>query len=233
MDKERLLLFMKSRGCHMNSIRLIASGGNSNIYQATASQGLSYAIKQYSRVEAINNERLDREFTALTWMSEQGVATVPRALFKDENHHLGIYEWVSGNKVTNVARSDIDQLVIFLGDLKQKAHLSDSSSLAAAKDACLCANDVLSLIEGRFQRLCAVESEYVEVKAFVEQKCMRLYATLKQRLQSIYEDNHLDPHQDLSREHQTLSPSDYGFHNALCDQQGRLTFLDFEYFGLG
>ena len=29
----------------------------------------------------------------------------------------------------------------------------------------------------------------------------------------------------------SLSPSDFGFHNALLEADGRLTFVDFEYFG--
>ena len=35
----------------------------------------------------------------------------------------------------------------------------------------------------------------------------------------------------LEREQQTISPSDFGFHNALRRKNGALVFLDFEYFG--
>jgi hypothetical protein len=36
---------------------------------------------------------------------------------------------------------------------------------------------------------------------------------------------------NLSREKQTLSPSDFGFHNCLKGNDGSLTFIDFDYFG--
>ena len=36
---------------------------------------------------------------------------------------------------------------------------------------------------------------------------------------------------ELPGEQRTLSPSDFGFHNALRRPEGRLVFLDFEYFG--
>jgi len=35
----------------------------------------------------------------------------------------------------------------------------------------------------------------------------------------------------LAPQHRTLSPSDFGFHNALRDRSGHIVFLDFEYFG--
>jgi hypothetical protein len=37
--------------------------------------------------------------------------------------------------------------------------------------------------------------------------------------------------QELGWEQRTLSPSDFGFHNALRQRDGRMIFLDFEYFG--
>jgi thiamine kinase-like enzyme len=42
----------------------------------------------------------------------------------------------------------------------------------------------------------------------------------------------LDPAYDaLPPQHRTLSPSDFGFHNALRQPDGELVFIDFEYFG--
>ena len=37
--------------------------------------------------------------------------------------------------------------------------------------------------------------------------------------------------QELTQERRTLSPSDFGFHNALKQPDNRIIFLDFEYFG--
>jgi hypothetical protein len=36
---------------------------------------------------------------------------------------------------------------------------------------------------------------------------------------------------ELTQQQRSLVPSDFGFHNALRDEKGRLTFIDFEYFG--
>jgi thiamine kinase-like enzyme len=36
---------------------------------------------------------------------------------------------------------------------------------------------------------------------------------------------------ELKREERTLSPSDYGFHNSLKKDDGKIVFLDYEYFG--
>ena len=37
--------------------------------------------------------------------------------------------------------------------------------------------------------------------------------------------------QELLEQYRTLSPSDFGFHNALRTPAGTMVFLDFEYFG--
>ena len=39
------------------------------------------------------------------------------------------------------------------------------------------------------------------------------------------------PEPSLSLSNRCLSPSDFGFHNALIDEKGHATFLDFEYAG--
>ena len=41
----------------------------------------------------------------------------------------------------------------------------------------------------------------------------------------------LNPAGEPQRERQTLSPSDFGFHNSLSRPDGRPAFVDFEYFG--
>ena len=45
------------------------------------------------------------------------------------------------------------------------------------------------------------------------------------------EENGIACDEVIPKEYQTLSPSDFGFHNALRMADGRIVFLDFEYFG--
>ena len=42
---------------------------------------------------------------------------------------------------------------------------------------------------------------------------------------------HMSFERDIDSAERTLSPSDFGFHNALKRSDGRIVFLDFEYFG--
>jgi len=41
----------------------------------------------------------------------------------------------------------------------------------------------------------------------------------------------LNVDEPLAREHRCISPSDFGFHNALAEPNGNIRFLDFEYAG--
>ena len=70
----------------------------------------------------------------------------------------------------------------------------------------------------------------VEVKALelVEKQLLPLWLSLKERVLHEVEDDELAD--NLPTECRVLSPSDFGFHNAL-EHEGRLFFVDFEYAG--
>ncbi|MEM6797570.1 MAG: hypothetical protein AAF725_26620, partial [Acidobacteriota bacterium] len=52
-----------------------------------------------------------------------------------------------------------------------------------------------------------------------------------ERSRRLLEGAGVDPDAELDPQHRRLSPSDFGFHNALQDPEGRWSFVDFEYFG--
>jgi hypothetical protein len=54
---------------------------------------------------------------------------------------------------------------------------------------------------------------------------------VKDRANTLLRESRGDFDREIPGDQRTLSPSDYGFHNALRRPDGRLMFLDFEYFG--
>lgn len=199
----------------VDSAKQVFAGGNNVIYKSTK-DGKSYAIKRYSQQDS---ERLNREYCALQFLSEQGIRTVPSVHGCDKERQLGIYDWIDGKHVSDVTVEHIDQLIHFLSELKRLSKESGAKSLPLAKDACIKATDLTKLIDARFERLKNIEDEEAEVMRFVFQDCIKAYESLKPKSQGLVADN------------LTLSPSDYGFHNALEAADGKLTFIDFEYFG--
>ncbi|NBV85195.1 MAG: hypothetical protein EBS01_02770 [Verrucomicrobia bacterium] len=105
-----------------------------------------------------------------------------------------------------------------------------AANIAPAADACFSLDEHLALAERRVNRLLAAasNSENVEFTAFVNDE---LSARLGE-LSSLIRRSAVAPvDRPLEECHRILSPSDFGFHNALQDEQGRMWFLDFEYAG--
>jgi hypothetical protein len=58
------------------------------------------------------------------------------------------------------------------------------------------------------------------------------WAVVKSQLMAGARAASLSIDEPIGADERCLSPSDFGFHNALMDDEGHLTFLDFEYAGL-
>jgi hypothetical protein len=222
---------INAKGVSIETMEIVTGGGNNTIYKATDANGKHYAVKCYSHREAVENERLNREFSALAFLQAHNVTNVPCVHEKDLSEHFAIYDWIEGGRVKDVKQHHVDGLIDFLSQLKTLSLMSDAKKLESAKDACLSATDLLGLIQNRFDRLNHLESADTKVKQFVTHDCLQLYVQLEKNVQQIYQAHGVKLDHKIDLLHQTLSPSDYGFHNALETKAGELCFLDFEYFG--
>ena len=110
-------------------------------------------------------------------------------------------------------------------DLQARAEIGEAS------EACLSGPRILSQIERRYARLAAVKHDVPEFAAFFDGVLMPALARYEEAARESYHRLGLDLSRDLGAEFQTLIPSDMGAHNALRGADGRLHFLDFEYFG--
>jgi hypothetical protein len=70
-----------------------------------------------------------------------------------------------------------------------------------------------------------------ELFEFLDEELTPVVQTAVAAAQKVYADAGLNFDTDLSQTQWVLSPSDFGFHNALRRPNGRLAFIDFEYFG--
>jgi thiamine kinase-like enzyme len=146
-------------------------------------------------------KRLDVEFAASQFMWKHGIHCVPQPIAADEK--IAVYEFIEGSKPVPTA-TDIDAAVDFLFRLKGL-----TGDFPRAAEACFSVREIIANIESRFARLADVPE-------------LREFQPLFDRLRKI---------PDSPAEERMLSPSDFGFHNALRRPDGSLVFLDFEYFG--
>lgn len=211
----------------------IGGGRNSRVYRLDMGQGRSYALKAYFRHPGDTRDRLGVEFQALSFLWEQGLCCLPEPLALDREQGLGLYGFLAGERPLPPTDSEVDLAARFLVALKALDEAPGAEALPEASEATFSLQALLHNLQLRFDRLGAVDPAVARdsgLTAFLEADLRPAWERLGAECQQHYRQLGFGLEADLPREQRTLSPSDFGFHNALRGPSG-LVFLDFEYFG--
>ena len=203
-------------GTGVGRLERLPGGGNNRLYHLRAQDGRDFALKTYAR------DRLGAEFGGLDFLWSRGERRVPRPIAADATAGPALYDWIDGEAVTTPGPTDLATAVDFVAALRRAGEAPEARALPLASEACLSGREVLRQIAGRRTRLGAVGDP--ALRRFLLDRFDPLHARLVGRLP-------LDPEPEILPETRLLSPSDFGFHNALRRPDDALVFLDFEYFG--
>ena len=224
-------------GIAVHSAQRIGGSGNNRVYSLEYGNSRKGVAKFYFCHPADKRDRLHAEFSSLSFLWEQGMADIPQPIAVNREESCAIYGFIEGKKITpaDTTNEDIVRAVDFLGRLKNLNHLAArSQNMPAASDACFSIQAILANVEGRlnrFQGLEHDEPEYCELGSFLQDDFKPFLSVLAKWAREQCAQSGISFDREISQEQKTLSPSDFGFHNALRAPDGRIVFLDFEYFG--
>lgn len=229
-----LLLEKSGLSSSIQSLTPCASGGNNRTYRLETANGV-YALKQYFRQAADKRDRLASEYAFLAYANSVAEGMVPRHYAMDSTTGLALYEFVQGQplQAAQLSTTDIASAAAFFRALNQPELQERASHLPHASEACFSIREHLNLIDARIAGLQQITPEQEEDKLAVQRiedlavrwKAVAANVKVTARVDKI------DIAQPLAPEQCCVSPSDFGFHNALRLADGRLCFLDFEYAG--
>jgi hypothetical protein len=200
----------------------VSRGGNNRLYRVVTADRV-LALKSYPCPDDDARDRLGTEYDALSFLHTLGEDAVPAPVAISRPMRAALYRWIDGEPITAPVAGDIDAALAFLHRVHGYRQSGAASALPLASEACLSAAELLRQISVREQRLRGLVSCDRGLDDFLQR-----FAVLRSRL---FESVGRGSEDELSLEFRTLSPSDFGFHNALRDRGGRVVFLDFEYFG--
>jgi hypothetical protein len=214
----------------VSALERVGQGRNSRVYRVSCRSG-DYAAKFYFQKTADGRDRLRAEYGALQFLWDAGVRCIARPVRADPERQIALYEFVNGAaiEIQSVSGGDLNQLIGFAATLRRIADSEASQAAGAAAEAFFSIRGVVANIEARIHRLEALEitsSGYDALRRFLRVAFVPIFSDACRRAQSM---GGSDP--ELEHRYRTLSPSDFGFHNALRMSDGSLVFLDFEYFG--
>ncbi len=215
-------------GRQVTAVEELGGGRNSRVFRVDLDLTEPVAVKVYARPD-----RLGVEFSALEFLWSHGVRIIPKPLTADPELGCAAYQFIVGERVlpTDVSDGDIDAAVSFLGALRDLGQCPDSQTLPPASEACLTLEGIFGSIEQRLDRFASLPSKgepWRSLHRFLSEDFLPELAAV--RRWSEERDRNLWDN-PLPADRKTLSPSDFGFHNALRQQDGTLVFLDFEHFG--
>jgi hypothetical protein len=206
----------------------IEGGRNSRVYRLTTPSGV-YAFKTYFRHASDSRDRMETEFEGLAFLWQNGERAIPRPVASAAGESCAIYEWIEGPRIASldVGEADIRSATAFLGRLAALKACPGVESLRPASEACFSAAALTACLHARMEPLLA-KSDHHELSGFVQEELAPAVRSICARSRELLGAAFAA---DLPLEHRTLSPSDFGFHNALRRPNGSIVFLDFEYFG--
>ena len=227
-------------GCDVVSSQPLGAGGNSRVFrvdldQRSPSQPACVVVKFYRRDRGDARDRLGTEFGSLQFLWQHGVRSIPRPLAMVRDRQCAIYERLEGEVAASgaIAPADVDAAIDFLCVLKRLRRAPGSDTLAPASEACFSLRDVVASVEARLRRLhdAGAGADARAMRTWIAGTVVPLAEQVGQWCRRAAAAAEIDFDEPIGAEARTLSPSDFGFHNAIRRPDGMLDFVDFEYFG--
>lgn len=217
----------------INNIERCVKGGNNRLYRIETRNG-HFAVKYYFNEKVDVRLRLNSEVTFVKYAQEFS-QQVPKCYAYDTEHQLALFEFIEGEDFFDktLTEIDIDAAINFFIDINQHKFTVSASKLPIASEACFSLQahmDLLALRIDKLQHIPSDTTENCEAQSYID-KLATLWQQLKAKMHKLSEFNLLNLHAEIESSNRCISPSDFGFHNALKRHDGRVCFLDFEYAG--
>lgn len=211
------------------ALRAVHGGGNAGVFKITTDTQ-DFALKAYPAMTDDGRDRRLTEWRALEFMAANGITNIPLPIATDVAANRSILSWCAGNTV-RVDELAIDQAVGFIKQLSMLRTQTAAASLALASEACLSAAELVRQINQRLLRLQRDAIADHNFQAFLSHQLAPRVTRWRADAEAAYDRLNWSFSAPVAAAARTLSPSDFGFHNAIQTADNRLTFIDFEYFG--
>ncbi|MBY0522085.1 MAG: aminoglycoside phosphotransferase family protein [Gemmataceae bacterium] len=213
----------------------LPGGGNNRVFRLDVDEQ-SYFLKVYFRHAGDTRDRLAAEYAFSRFAWDRGIRQVPQPLCADLEHGLGLYEFITGRKLEapEVDLAAVRQALHFFLEVNQHAACATAHALANGSEACFCLADHLECVERRIQaltRFVPLTELDRSAATFVNGAVVPAWRAVRSGVESEARQHGLQMTEVLDASERCLSPSDFGFHNALRQPDGSLRFFDFEYAG--
>jgi hypothetical protein len=221
------LLTQVGKPAHSSLIAL-AGGRNNRVWRVDCGSE-SFLLKNYFWSESDPRDRLGQEWAFLDFLQSIGSRKGPAPLAKNPSTRFALMEFILGNPPQDIAESDILDAAEFFAEMN--AQRAFAENLPPVSEACFSIQAHLETAAARISRLQQIQStseEHEQALVFVRDTLLPLWHEVRKRIEALPDSVRREI---LPLTERCLSPSDFGFHNALRQSDGSLRYVDFEYAG--
>jgi len=215
---------------HVNEIKQVKNGRNSKVFIAISGDK-KYIIKKYHHhVDDLRN-RLDNEFRFLIYLNEYHIDKVAKPIDCDDENHLGLYSYIEGKIPDSLNQNIVNQATNFIFKINEFRDTKLAKKLSNASESCFSIISHINCVENRINNLKKIisdESLMRDFSSFVNINLNNSLEKIKNNFSIRFTSKEIQ--QNILDIHKIISPSDFGFHNTLLNNNN-LYFLDFEYAG--
>ncbi|MEI6559664.1 MAG: phosphotransferase [Rhodospirillaceae bacterium] len=216
-------------------LRSCGVSGNNRVYLATGPNGEQVIAKAYFRHRPGERDRLAAEWDFLNHALRAGVACVPRPIRRDDAARLALYEFIEGRPLSaaEIGPDQVAAAAAFIAALNAAGPdaRDPGTALPEAAEAAFSLADHCAVVDRRLVRLAEARMSGDAEALRLLEKIQAFWARTKGAVLAGASALGLEPEQPIPPGERLISPSDFGFHNALLRPDGDLAFIDFEYAG--
>lgn len=219
------------------TLRPLNGGRNNRVFSVTYHGGKKLLLKAYFQHPHDSRNRLKAEYSFLNFVWGNSIKCVPRPYAADFENNLALYEFIEGRKLSSseINEEKVEVALNFFVDINKYKQLEEAKKLPIASEACFSIKDHIGIVKKRINRLKKIKgNSEVNNKAlsFIQNELSRTWQRVLAYTGDFIRKYNFNPDKEITDDDKCISPSDFGFHNALLDNSGRLYFIDFEYAGI-
>jgi len=213
----------------IQSIAPVRHGGNNNRGFVVSTNKQKYFAKLYFSHVTDPRDRLRSEFTFLSYCWNKKIHCVPKPVGFISDSNIAVYSFVDGHRIASqgLTGQHIAAAANFIRVVN--TNVGDNIPMPIASEGAFSIKGHFSIIDQRIDKLSnmPIASNIDRQAQLFIDKLEEAWVQIKRKI-TAQRDAIRTP---LSQADRCVSPSDFGFHNALVSSAGNTCFLDFEYAG--
>jgi len=218
------------------TIQSLTGGRNNRTYLLECRDTRAYVMKRYFRHRNDPRDRCRAEWELLQYAQRRNISCVPTPIACDPVHGITIMGYINGRKLNagEVTGDHIRQALAFFVALNTGVQSAEKFALPPASESCFSIHDHISCVNRRIENLKQMRAESAIDRAagnFIQEDLIPQWNAIRNGIKEAVRRGKIDTGGDLHESDICISPSDFGFHNAILTETGRVCFIDFEYAG--